>query len=828
MSAIFIKNIVPKLEKTSFSDAELKAVIQILELMNATDNSVYKKALSNSNLKQVQADFSSKVSQHIYFHPELYKDEAAGLQLVASWLPLIENGFYPDKKSILKLLDFLYFNLTYFQSTATNEVVKAQIFQILKILVQSKSEASLTVARFLIERIFDIRDVLNSDFLIQNCIKYDILNDSYTVVNQDQTISTHPFQIDDNFILYFFENDWYHFITSFHQILPVGRIGSLSDYDLILPWFSNELALFYKNNTESSLYAINALKERLIFAEAKSLELLNIKTSDNFYPLIHFIGNKVWDAGDVLLFNNRDKNIPQNQLDNCYLKFLDWLSVDGGSNFNTEAFKNHGIKILSENTAEALPLQCIPFWFNKCHPKAGQRHQIEVYNTLFGNLLLDQQTDKLPIMRFQNEAFQVAGAFLINDVFQTSENFKGWLQDFIKLGIINPLNQFLVRTFYDAKEELLNLYNAEQQEFLQLYLLEMAHSARNTSDEITKQNLPLIVKSLTILCFESGNFSRVNEIWGLKNIDDCVKRPCNDFAKSHYINENRPLNLNIIQAWFNYLGDFYYSLKKEAIWIADTFSTQGVLAANYFNAHDDNVSFFIDRAINHITTFHKKCKHREAENQIAGEIAALIELFLSDFLGALNAENLNTNTVQFLKKYSQNDTSSFIHQTQLLPIIEKLYQHHFKDVLKEETNIFIKHHITTTVAIETVSINPEYVDILLQNLENYSAEGICDIKILEVFNRDIVAFKAFLKQDDTGIEIRFTQALYMTLLDVNLAPGTTLENYGTLSKSLFVHLVKGTKMAGSYAMGLKAMIKSGVYPENVATVLSQVVEDLKS
>ncbi|MBU2061652.1 MAG: hypothetical protein KKH44_07390 [Bacteroidetes bacterium] len=828
MSAIFIKNIVPKVEKASFSDAELKAVIQILELMNATDNSVYKKALSNNNLKEVQADFSSKVSQHIYFHPELYKDEAAGLQLVASWLPLIENGFYPDKKSILKLLDFLYFNLTYFQSSETSEVIKAQIFQVLQILVQSKSEASLAVARFLVERIFDIRDVLNSDFLIQNCIKYDILNDSYTVVNQDQTISTHPFQIDDNFVLYFFENDWYHFITSFHQILPVGRIGSLTAYDLMRPWFSNELALFYKNNTESSLYAINALKDRLIFTEAKSLELLNIKNSDNFYPLIHFIGNKVWDAGDVLLFNNRDKNIPQNQLDNCYLKFLDWLSVDGGSNFNTEAFKNHGIKILSENTAEALPLQCILFWFNKCHPKAGQRHQIEVYNTLLGNLLLDQQTDKLPIMRFQNEAFQVTGAFLINDVFQTSENFKGWLQDFVKLGMINPLNQFLVRTFNDAKEELLNLYNAEQQEFLQLYLLEMAHSARDTSDEITKQNLPLIVKSLTILCFESGNFTRVNEIWGLKNIDDCVKRPCNDFAKSHYINENRPLNLNIIQAWFNYLGDFYYSSKKEAIWIADAFSMQGVLAANYFNAHDDNVSFFIDRAINHITTFHKKCKHREAENQIAGEIAALIELFLSDFLGALNAENLNTNTVQFLKKYSQNDTSSLVHQTRLLPIIDKLYQHHFKDVLKEETNVFIKHHITNTVAIETVSINPEYVDILLQNLENYSAEGICDIKILEVFNRDIVAFKSFLKQDDTGIETRFTQALYMTLLDINLAPGTTLENYGTLSKSLFVHLVKGTKMAGSYAMGLKAMIKSGVYPENVATVLSQVVEDLKS
>ena len=68
----------------------------------------------------------------------------------------------------------------------------------------------------------------------------------------------------------------------------------------------------------------------------------------------------------------------------------------------------------------------------------------------------------------------------------------------------------------------------------------------------------------------------------------------------------------------------------------------------------------------------------------------------------------------------------------------------------------------------------------------------------------------------------------MTLLDSDLAPGTELETYGILCRSLFVHLAKGSKMASSYVMGLKAMAKSRAYPEDLTTTLLQVVEDLNA
>ena len=829
MSAIFKEKIVPKLEMSSLEASEVKAILQVLELMNITDTDVYQNTKNNYNTEGVKADFTEKVAQLIYFHPAVFANEKEGLALIASWIPLLEKGFYPDEKSTNKLLEFLYFSLSYLQTDAVSEDLKTQIFKVLKMLVQSESKASLSVARFLVHRIFDIRDVLSSDFLIQYCIRYQILNETYSVVNSDKTITTFPFKIDNAFVEHFFDNNWYKFISEFHKILPVGRVYVKGVYDLMLPWFSTELAAFYYNDLQLIYEAHKAIKERIIYLEVNSLELLNLKTTEGFHPLIAALGPRMlWDSGDVLLFNNRDKNIPQEQLDVCYLRFVDWLNADGGSNFYTEAFKDYGKLILTENRVEALPLQFIPFWFDRCHPKTGIKNQTETFNTIFSDLLIKDRKGQFPVMRYDHKDFQMTGSFLIQNVYQNKDNLKGFLQDFIKEGIKIPLNQFLILTFYDAREELLTLYNAEQQEVLQLYLLEIAYSTRDVSDEIRKENLPFIVETLANLCVEPGNFTRVNEIWALKNIDACVTDLCNNFAKGHYVNEERPLNLNIIQAWFNYLGDFYYSSRQEAVWISDVLDTQGIRTANYFNAREDDVSYFLDRAINRIITFHRKCKLKEKDNGMLGYISMQIDTYLTDFLKTLNKEKLNTNTVKYLTDYSRSVIACFTYQEELLAAIDGFYHFHFKGEPQTEIESIAAELQTINVEMEVKEINQKYVDAVLYNLENYKENGNCDTKLLEPLDEKIEEFKVWLANDKTGIEAKFIQALYMTLLDTNLAPKTEQETYGTLCRSLFVHLVKGTKMAPSYGMGLKSMAKSGAYSEDLTKALLELVDHLKA
>ncbi|SHJ19587.1 hypothetical protein SAMN04488096_11045 [Mesonia phycicola] len=828
MSAIFKEHIVPNITIESLQTTETNALLQVLELMDATETSAYNKLKNSSEATEKEVHFTEQIAQSIYFHPRIYANEQEGLELVASWLPLVKHGFYPDEKSTDKLITFLYFSLSYFNSDAISETLKTQIFQVLKALVQSKSVAALPVARFLVQRIFDIRDVLNSDFLIQNCINHHILDQTYAVVNTDNTITEFPFKIDNDFIQYFFDNNWRHFIAEFHRVLPVGRVYAKGAYDLMLPWFSEDLADYYYNNLSLIYEAHKALKDRFIFGESKSLELLNLQTSEGFYPLIAGLGPKTWDAGDVLLFSNRDKNIPQEYLQICYEQFIEWLNADGGSNFYTEAFNDYGKKILTEQTAELLPVHFIPFWFSKCHPKSGIKTQTETYNTIFSKLLLEDPKGTLPKMYFQNEPFQVTGTFLIQEVFQINDNLKAWLHHLTKAGISNPLNQFLVCTFYDADKEILEHYSTEQQDILQLYLLELAYSARDANTDIRTQYLPLIVATLGNLCVESGNFTRVNEIWALKDIDTCVTKQCNDFARAHYVNENNPLTLHIVQAWFNYLADYYYSFTQEAVWVENVLSTQGFKMASYFNHYNDDVRFFLDRALNRIITFHRKSKLKQAENDVLGGISTKIEYFLTDFLTELNENKLNQNTVQYLKNYNENDVANFKNHPELVTAIDGFYDFYFKEEPQTAPKVNVEQLPTSKIEIEFVEINKNYVEAVLHNLEHYKDKGDCNTELLQVFEDKIDDLKIWLANDTTGIENRFSQALYMALLDPNLAPKTQHEKYGALCRSLFTHLVKGSKMAASYAMGLQAMAKSGAYSEALTTALLQVVDQLNA
>lgn len=825
MSAIFKEYIVPKLNTASFEPSESKAFLHILQLMDATDNEIYK---NTNSTEDTAAVFTERVAQYLYFHPKIYANEQQGLEFVASWLPLLEEQFYPDKKSTKKLIEFLQFSLGYMQSEDLSEAIKIQVFQVIKALVQSASEASLPVARFLIHNAFDIRDYSSSEFLIQECLKYKILTGNYTVINENKTFTIFPFKINTDFVQYFYSGNWHQFTTTLHQILPVGRVYVTGAYNLISPWLSTYLAAFYKEHIALAVAAHEAIKERLIFQEAKSLKLLNIKTTDGEYPLIMALESKTWDAGDVLLFNNRDKDIPQTQIDLCYLRFLDWLSANGGSNFYSEAFQDYGKSILSNNTAQALPVQCIPFWFQKCHPKSGIKNQTELYNTLFSSLLIHSQNNQLPVMRLKNKDRQLTGKFLITEIFQIDENFKAWLVGLQQAGIKNPLNQFLVLAFYDARESLSTLFNEEHHHALHTYAIAMAYSARQASEAIRKQQLPLLVNIVTTLCVNAGNFARVNEIWALKNIDNNVANLCNDFAKHHYITDTTPLYLNRVQSWYNFLGDYYYSATTEAVWVSEMLETQGTRTAIFFNSIEDNISYFLNNTINRMLHFHKKCKQSENNQILFSGIAAQIETYLSDLLQELNKEKLAQHTVQQLHNYCKNAAFGFHAETDLANSINGYYDFHFVQETVTETNVLVEQLNTSQIEIESVQIDQNFVDTIIHNLEHYKTEGICDTQLLKVLDYRIADFKIWLLRDETGLEGRFSQALYMTLLDSDLAPGTELETYGILCRSLFVHLAKGSKMASSYVMGLKAMAKSRAYPEDLTTTLLQVVEDLNA
>lgn len=823
MSSIFKTEVLPNINLKTLDATEQYTLITILELLDITDAKVYKE-IKNRRLNNLNTTFTNTLAQNIYYYPKLYSNTQQGTDFVLAWLPLVKQGFFPDKKSTELFIHFFKFNLNYFQSEQCEQTIIDSFFEIITLLVKSKSEASLIISRFLIDSLFDLANVLNLNFLVQCCLDYNILNDSYTVIQNKEAIQTYPFKINDTFITHFFNGNWQEFINAFHNILPVGKVYQPDVYNVVSSWFTSDLADYYLNNPLDCHKAHQAIKERWIFGEVKSTALLNIKTNQNNYPLINALSTKPWDSGDVILFNNREKTIPQNQLDSCYQQLIEWLKHR--PNYNTEVFTDFAKPLLNEATASVLPLTSLAFWFNTCHPKSGIKNQTETYNAIFSKLLLDDNQNALPSMRYQNETFKLTGAFLITHVFQNTNNLDAFLKGFEASGIVNPLNQFLVRMFYDANQELFNCYTLEQQETLQLYLLNMAYSATKTTEAITTKNLPYIVKTLTVLCRDAGNYTRVNQIWALKDINPCVTDLCNAFAGKHYLNQDNPLTLNLIQAWFNYLLDYYYSFKQEAVWTKAMLTTQGVRTANFFNAVEDDVSYFLDKTIKRLVSIHQKSK-KTAHNSVASnDVWEEIEVFLVDFLGALKHTKLSAKTVTQLVKYDTDTSNAFTSKNQLNTIISTFNDAFFNQ--NTATTNSLNTPSTSQVILQPKEINHKFISYVLSNLENYTRLKTYDTESLSFLVENITTLKTWLEDDKTHSDSRFTQALYSVILDAELASNPALSTFNNHCQTLFVELVKDTKMASSYAMGLKTMLKSGAFPDHVSKTISQVIIQLKA
>ncbi|WP_417886653.1 hypothetical protein [Zunongwangia sp.] len=841
-SALFKDQILPKLDLSDLGTAEHQALLQVLELLNAEDSRSYlelKKSLEN---QAITPDFSAALSQQIYHHPEIYADEAQGFDWVASWLPLLKNGFFPDEQHTEKLLEFLYFGLAFLQSEKISEETQAQVFEVFSVLIHSKSEASLPVARFLLHRAFDLRDYQTSHFLVQQCLSSKLLTETYFAKDENEVLQEFPFRINDIFVEHFYKGSWELLLESMHQVLPVSIPGKSGAYEVLKPWLSEELASFYAANDDWAIHAHQHLVERVLFTEDESFDYLNLHTAAGKYPLITAFAEKEWDESDVLLFSLKDKNIPLEQTEAGFYKLQDWLLANNRTNFNREVFDNYGKAVFAVNSARELPVKSISLWFEMCNATQNNLRQKAYFNEVFSHLLTAWQTKKLPLMSKEGNAFQVTGIYVLTHVLGELTPLKDWLPAYQASGLSDPLNQFLLLCFYDSRSILKEHISEESSAVLYDYLISIAYSARETKPYLREIGVKLCVEILTTVYKHTETFAQVNEIASLKNLHSSVVAQCEDFAKFHYVNEKTDLTPQIIQSWYLFLNDYYYSLGKEFLWVDAVLRNQGARLAAYFNAEEEGS--FPDEILYRLYKFLKMCSKRSDSYSELGSIGSAIATHLSHLLQDLKPEKLSKNVVEILYNYINGPEINAFHQMQLENEILPFYAYYFQEektteTISEEEEDAEKQEETIDDGVEEeTEIEPaaitfdseaplsiQVLEQLILGLSNYQKSRIASSVYKAYLAKNEAELKALL-EEDTTLKMNFYQVLYLLIIDLEAAPGSAYEAYGNLGRSLFVTLVKGSTMALSYTQGLEMMAASGAYPEKLSQALQQVVTDL--
>ena len=843
-SALFNDRILPKLDLSDLETAEQQALLQVLQLMNAEDSPSYLELKENLGNQAITPDFSAALSQQIYQHPEIYADEAQGFDWVASWLPLLKNGFFPDEQHTEKLLEFLYFGLAFLQSEKISEERQAQVFEVLSVLIHSQSEASLPVARFLLHRAFDLRDYQTSHFLVQQCLSFKLLTETYFAKDENEVLQEFPFRINAIFVEHFYTGSWELLLESMHQVLPVSIPGKPGAYEVLKPWLSEELASFYAANEDWAIHAHQRLVERVLFTEDESFEYLNLRTAAGKYPLITAFAEKEWDESDVLLFSLKDKNIPLAQTEAGFYKLQDWLLANKGTNFNREAFDNYGKAVFAVNSARELPVKSISLWFEMCNAAQKNLRQKAYFNEVFSHLLTDWQTKKMPVMSKDGNAFQVTGMYVLTHVLGELTPLKEWLPAYQASGLADPLNQFLLLCLYDFRSNLKEQISEERKAVLYDYLISIAYSARETKPYLRETGVQLCVEILTTVYRHTQTFAQVNEIASLKNLHSSVVAQCEDFAKFHYVNEETDLTPQIIQNWYLFLNEYYYSLGKEFLWVDAVLKSQGARLAAYFNAEEKGS--FPDEILYRLYKFLKMCSKGSDSYSELGSIGSAIATHISYVLHDLKPEKLSKNVVTILYDYINGPEINAFHQMQLENEILPFYAYYFqeekttKTLSEEEDAALEEERIDDDVEEEETAKEPaaiafdsetplskEVLEQVIVGLSNYQNSGIASSVYQTFLAKNEAELKALL-EEDTALKMNMYQVLYLLIIDLEAAPGSAYEAYGNLGRSLFVTLVKGSTMALSYTQGLEMMAASGAYPEKLTQALQQVVTDLNA
>src|SRR5690606_37140910 len=85
---------------------------------------------------RVKKDINYTEAAKMFFDvPQCYSDEEKGYEFIASWLPVVESGYYPDAKVIQKLINFLRFTQTFLQYRAFEKVFVQRIFEVFRLLI---------------------------------------------------------------------------------------------------------------------------------------------------------------------------------------------------------------------------------------------------------------------------------------------------------------------------------------------------------------------------------------------------------------------------------------------------------------------------------------------------------------------------------------------------------------------------------------------------------------------------------------------------------------------------------------------------------------------
>ncbi|MVX35437.1 hypothetical protein [Myroides sp. LoEW2-1] len=854
------------------------------------DYSGFVSLLINRNLRHALIQLLEEAPAHLVFTDELAKElylvgnefdnTLDGFNLIAGWSKVCELGYFPSVDAVDRMLIFIGDNYKNYTTSEEENAIRLMVINVLSVLVQESSRHSYKVVVKLIELLLINEDTSNT-WLPNEELKNSVLSSHYYVKIHDDSFEYRPFATTDIFITDFFRGDWHAFTKVLTTSLSIGKRYDTSPYSILLFWISQSGHYFADVLTKdmSLSQSISEVLIESLIALDQGEELLCLQDSDKQYPLLKVLFNDPWDYRQVYYYSRRPDNLPIELEYKMHAAFVSWLSVDIEEKLLSELFQKNIIVQFQQKPSGQLPICLLTLWFiysDRINYKPFVSQSIAL---LFENIEIGPYESRLPMLLTRNGIDQkVEGREIVQTVFGNTDQWLDWLDNRTATGSLNePIHQFMLLVLLDFGSDLEAFIHAPRitTEDLEIPTEEQHKNNRSILFGYLKQmvaTLGIIEEVKFRSLYAKKILKIIEDLYYEDNLEDCIDIVTLVNDSCHDLNDECDqveITLRIDKSTINWftlhtgymaLEDYLLSEGEHERWVGKLLKDYRKDAIKVMTSDaltSDQVCVLADLLLRCLGKEHWMVNISYQTEKVF----RLVVDNLGDMLEELPPEKFDPDFVIYIDNFIQNNSHWSNYLDRLTVAVRELKRYCFEDVEKSEdwsyddqqqeqdeesiSQVVVdedeqcssdeEEQDTATVLSDvevaglmmSFSIDKENLLMISNHFNDYTRSAIDNPIVFSPILTNIVWVKEFLAANvDQAIE--FYQKLYMIVLDPQTAPLGIYPSIGAMARMVFAQLLHDTMYSGAYAIGIEAMVQSGVYTADYAQALNVLVNQLKA
>lgn len=775
--------------------------------------------------------------------PKLFRFDATFLSLrsgfatLETWVNFMENGFFPSIVHVKKV--FRFFDIYDYHFIVNEDQERGVFINFFHQLMDAGGEYTYLALRYWLEKTFDEGNIFMAIWFGDNFIAQGFFKTkrSYSISDSESPASLEfgPHIIED-----FFDGNEEKFLSVFEIFCAVGGHKCYGRNDILNRWVDSNPEFFGDMLSAHPQWAQRILdSQREANILGYSLQLA-IKDSKGQYPLMDALGDRVWDMGEVQLYDKRPDKYKTHHHPACLERLCDWLLHEGGIHFHSPIFESKVKHYFRFTRPEQVQKGLLSLWIKEGAASQNDEKKLDFYSNSFSSMLSSYPSKPLPAVLDQEKEYPLQPEDILNTILGGPEGVLDYATQNFKYGLESDSSCFVLHALCLADDALfIDHLDPKQTRAMMENLYQMALNPLNKSNTYDRW-LPPLVDLVQALGKNLENKKELFDIiWSFNGIHYSIGDKVTKYLKANMkaFMEQDPFPAMV--ELYCLFEDLYFSNRHDMKWVMDLLNEE-LESIVQMMVDDPDLQWRITELI---TENLVKAPHIAKGGSDQKRLLDQLNKHFLEILKSIPAEHVSQRLKEQIKAGLDNKVFLFPFSN----YIEEWFEQ-FESQIEEEEEIPVEDTGSVnrlaipedldydadeiTFDLQEISsfmarfkVDQQHITDLINHLPYYKKDRTDNPMMLSILMMHQHGIKAFV-QEEMMLGIQLYQKLFEILIDPLCASDGPFASYGQLTAMLFPQLLQGSIFAAQYSAAIQSMMLGGSYSEPHQAMLQQLYDQI--